>query len=322
MTRQMMKLRVNLGLGQNLFLYLLFCSLDRAALATEREAVRVVPGNTLSLISLASYGTSARWKEIADLNHIGPPYLLRINQLLRLPEPKTTSAAKTNLLLWQQARRKFNLPPEGPEYQQALEAYYSAENHTARTLASLEEHTLKIPNIEPVEAARNEIKVERVQVTQHSNPDEESKTAMLAEIAEQKVVAEKQAQDIKKWSDNGGEKLLKEKNFSKAFKEFPIKLETEAVRKSTATHSNVLWIEGATAEIIYKYMSKVPSIHSTLDFKLPPPKEISFEDMERKVGKNIACVFQPLVNTSSNEYIRGQDNQVILKSRCLGSKEK
>jgi nucleoid-associated protein YgaU len=342
--------------GLLLGILLLLCTSDSSGLADDTPSVLVTPGNTLQLISLASYGTSHRWKEIAALNHIETPYLIRVNQTIKLPEPKTINIARANFLLWRQSRRKFKLPLEGTEYKLALASYYSKHNNHSRGLASPETGEAEVTTqTKPAEKEKLEqeisTEIERNEeilpseekkipepvkdvappkLTEQPKIEEQKKVEEQAKIAEQKrqvneeklaeqeTEAEKQAQDIKKWSDNGGENLLKEKNYDKAFKGFPVKPETEAVPKMTAAPSGVLWIEGTSADLIYRYMAKVPSVHSTIDLNLPPPKEFSFESMERKVGKNIACVRQPLVNASSTEYTRDEEGKVVLKTRCLG----
>jgi N-acetylmuramoyl-L-alanine amidase/LysM domain len=43
-------------------------------------------GDTLSTIAKAQLGDSARWREIAKLNGLGDPYVIRVDQTLKLPK--------------------------------------------------------------------------------------------------------------------------------------------------------------------------------------------------------------------------------------------
>lgn len=57
---------------------------DRTAPTSHRYTIQ--PGDNLFSIARSQLGEEARWKEIADLNRIGPPYSLRAGQELILPE--------------------------------------------------------------------------------------------------------------------------------------------------------------------------------------------------------------------------------------------
>ena len=47
--------------------------------------VKVLPGDTLSDISERELGRTARWKEIAELNGLTPPYRIFAGRTLRVP---------------------------------------------------------------------------------------------------------------------------------------------------------------------------------------------------------------------------------------------
>jgi len=57
-----------------------------AALSLEVSEYIVRPNDTLSQIAAAQLGSSGRWKEIAKLNNLKPPYKLSIGQRLILPD--------------------------------------------------------------------------------------------------------------------------------------------------------------------------------------------------------------------------------------------
>jgi len=59
---------------------------------TDSGLYRVQKGEGLGRVSLRLYGTTRRWKEIAELNELaGPHFALREGQSLRLPAPPTLS---------------------------------------------------------------------------------------------------------------------------------------------------------------------------------------------------------------------------------------
>ena len=72
----------------NRFVMLLIASLVLVAGVSVSEAweYTVRPGDTLSKIAQSQLGSTRRWKEIAELNNIRPPYAIRPGQALTMPE--------------------------------------------------------------------------------------------------------------------------------------------------------------------------------------------------------------------------------------------
>lgn len=59
----------------------------RSAPPPPSRTVSVEKGDSLIEIADAALGNGNRWREIAHLNDIEPPYLIRPGQVLRLPAP-------------------------------------------------------------------------------------------------------------------------------------------------------------------------------------------------------------------------------------------
>jgi hypothetical protein len=59
-------------------------------LSLEASEYTVRPNDTLSQIAKSQFGSSSRWKEIAKLNNLKPPYKLSIGQRLILPDVSST----------------------------------------------------------------------------------------------------------------------------------------------------------------------------------------------------------------------------------------
>jgi len=64
--------------------------ISTTALSAEASEYIVRPNDTLSQIAKSQLGSSGRWKEIAKLNRLKPPYKLSIGQRLVLPDVSST----------------------------------------------------------------------------------------------------------------------------------------------------------------------------------------------------------------------------------------
>lgn len=119
---------------------------------SDTATYRVRKGDTLQVISLTQFGTSKRWKEIAELNEIGAPFTIRAKQSLKIPTQGLISKAESDLLLLKHYRRKFGLPMSGPAYEHAVRVLRGQFNRVA--VAGTEKAAVEsVPAVAEVSAA-------------------------------------------------------------------------------------------------------------------------------------------------------------------------
>lgn len=111
-----------------------------------------------------------------------------------------------------------------------------------------------------------------------------------------------------------GIQLLREGKITTAFSEFQARSnETEAKPEN----SRVVWTDGIAAEVIYKSMSAVPMQKARVDFEKTAPGQYAFDQLERKIGRDVTCAREPKL-TGSGEYLRGPKKEIRFRVRCLG----
>lgn len=258
-------------------------------------SIQVQAADTLQLISLSNYGTCRRWRLIADFNKIGPPYIIKKGANLKMPFPRKITQEEGEILTWRQSRKKFGLPLNGLDYEQALASRKKMKKLLSRRPSS----------IRPVE----EVALNPVQI-----------------------------QFRKEWAGGGGSKLLRNNKFEQVFNKFALNKKNDFMAKATengtenATENNdektrpepslidkkVIWLEGTAADVIYRSLTKVSVTPSSLDYHSAPPKELKFGLLERKVGKNLSCIRQPLVDDKVENYLTDSKGDVVFKVRCIG----
>ncbi|MBL7714375.1 MAG: LysM peptidoglycan-binding domain-containing protein [Bdellovibrionales bacterium] len=112
-----------------------------------------------------------------------------------------------------------------------------------------------------------------------------------------------------------GIQMLKEGKITTAFSEFQARSQ-ETVAKPE--NSRVVWTEGIAAEVIYKSMSAVPMQKARVDFDRTPAGQYTFDQLERKIGRDVTCAREPKLTEDKKDYVRDPKNQIQFRIRCLG----
>lgn len=81
---------------------------------SNRWSTRVLDGESLGQISMRLYGTTKKWKKIAEWNQLSPPYRIKVNQLLVLEVQPALSEQAGNDALLQMWRKRFGLVEQAP----------------------------------------------------------------------------------------------------------------------------------------------------------------------------------------------------------------
>ncbi|MBL7715792.1 MAG: LysM peptidoglycan-binding domain-containing protein [Bdellovibrionales bacterium] len=190
-------------------------------------------GETLSLISMRLYGTSKRWKEIAETNGMQPPYAVKVGQVLRLTSAPTLDEFQGRIEILKHYRKKFGLALEGADYDRAVQTMAKSYGKTVpvRRIASTAP-VVKTPEIKP-EAVLPVAKAEIQTEPKKADLDEEKRKVDEA-------------------FEKEGLTYLKEKKWKNAIAHF-------AKRKDgflkAPNDNEVIWYSGSLAEVVFQRLN-------------------------------------------------------------------